>query len=87
MQKLFLLAVCFVLISPTTSEAGGILAHRRLVAASGLTPPQVGTHEGVGMSTRSAKDAIQNACYWGQRQPLFIQTTYRNGRYYAVVRY
>ena len=81
--RLFLLAACVLLANPCC-QAGG---HQRLVRASGITPRQVGTHEGVGMSTRSAEDAIRNACYWGKRQHVSIQTSYRNGRYYAVVRY
>lgn len=78
------LLCALVLMVPQCCEAGG---HQRLVRASGITPRQVGTHEGVGMSTRSYADAVQHACYWGQRVPVSIQYSYRNGRYYAVVRY
>ncbi len=31
-----------------------------------------GRYEGVGFSTRSADDAIRNACYWGQKTPVGI---------------
>ena len=76
-----LLAVCFC--NPSYA-----IGHRALVAQSGIRPRQVGTHEGVGVSTRSAADAIRNACFWGRRQPIYpIQTSYRGGRFYAVVRY
>lgn len=84
--RFFLLAVV-LLGSSDCCQAAGRGGHQRLVAQSGIKPRQVGTHEGVGMSTRSAEDAIRNACYWGKRQHVSIQTSYRNGRYYAVVRY
>jgi hypothetical protein len=64
--------------------AGG---HQRLVAQSGIRPHRVGTHEGVGVSSRSREQAIRNCCYWGQLQPVSIQTSFRNGFHYAVVRY
>lgn len=80
--RLFLLVLLVTI--PDCCQAGG---HQRLVAQSGIKPRQVGSAEGVGMSTRSARDAIQNACYWGKRTPVSIQTSFRNGRYYAVVRY
>ena len=81
--KLFLLAVCILLANPCC-QAGG---HQRLVRASGITPRQVGTHEGVGMSTRSYEDAKRNACYWGRKTPVSIQYSKQGSRYYAVVRY
>lgn len=80
-----LVIVCFLLANPCCHAAGW--RHNRLVGASGITPRQVGSAEGVGMSMRSYKDAVQNACYWGQRTPVSIQYSYRGGRYYAVVRY
>lgn len=80
--RLLLIAALIVLAGHC--HAGG---HQRLVRASGITPRQVGTAEGVGMSSRSYQDAVQHACYWGKRTPVSIQYSYRNGRYYAVVRY
>jgi hypothetical protein len=81
--RLFLLAVALV-VMPDCCQAGG---HQRLVRASGITPRQVGTHEGVGMSTRSYTDARNNACFWGKRTPVSIQYSKQGNRYYAVVRY
>ncbi len=81
--KMFVAAL-LCLVMTECCHAGG---HQRLVRASGITPRQVGTAEGVGMSSRSYADAVQNACYWGKRVPVSIQYSYRNGRYYAVVRY
>lgn len=80
-------ALCLVLVLCSSQAFGAGWGHRALVARSGIRPASVGMAEGVGMSTRSAADAIRNCCFWGQRQPLSIQTSYRNGRYYAVVRY
>lgn len=81
--RLFAIAILLAFL-PDCCHAGG---HQRLVAQSGIKPRQVGSYEGVGMSTRSYQDAIQHACYWGKRTPVSIQTSFRNGRYYAVVRY
>ena len=61
--------------------------HNGMVRQSGITPHQVGSHEGVGMSSRSYEDAVRNACYWGKRTPVSIQYNQRGGMYYAVVRY
>ena len=83
------LAVCLCVVPTVRADGGAFsrMTHGGMVAQSGIRPHRVGTHEGVGMSTRSAADAIRNACYWGQRQHVSIQTSYRNGRHYAVVRY
>ncbi len=81
--KVFLMViVCLCLTSPVM--AGG---HQRLVRQSGITPRQVGSAEGVGMSTRSYTDARNNACYWGRKTPVSIQYSKRGPYYYAVVRY
>lgn len=85
MLKFVLLVLVFVLVPECCNAAGW--GHRRLVAESGITPRQVGTHEGVGMSTRSYIDARNNACYWGKRTPVSIQYSKKGNRYYAVVRY
>jgi hypothetical protein len=85
MRTLFVFAVCFVLISPTTSEAGGIFRHRGMVAASGIKPIRGGA-EGVGRSTRSYADAIAHSCGGGVGAKN-IQYNYRNGFYYVVVKY
>ncbi len=82
--RLLLVAMLCVTLTECCHAGWG---HNRLVRESGITPRQVGTAEGVGMSTRSYADAVQNACYWGKRVPVSIQYSYRNGRYYAVVRY
>ena len=66
---------------------GGIFTHGRLVAASGISPIQHGTYEGVGMSPRSFVDARNRACYWGKRQAISVQYSQRGGMFYAVVRY
>lgn len=75
--------------TPIAFAAGPFRAigHKALVAQSGIRPHQIGTHEGVGMSTRGYAAAVQNACYWGQRQPVSIQYSRQGNRYYAVVRY
>ena len=84
----FVLCLALVLCCSQVQAIGlRRITHQGLVAQSGIRPALVGVAEGVGMSTRSAADAIRNCCFWGQRQPLSIQTSYRNGRYYAVVRY
>lgn len=84
-----LLLVALVAAIPDCCLAG---PHQRLVRQSGITPRKVGTHEGVGMSTRSHIDARNNACYWGQRTPVSVQYSTRYSKrgqplYYAVVRY
>lgn len=84
--RFFLLAVVLLSVSDCC-QAAGRGGHQRLVAQSGIRPRQVGTHEGVGMSTRSYIDARNNACYWGKRTPVSIQYSKQGNRYYAVVRY
>mgnify|MGYP000426174921 CR=1 FL=1 len=82
--------ICFMVLifcGFANSAQAGRWSHNALVRESGISPRQVGSYEGVGMSTRSYIDARNNACYWGKRTPLSIQYSYRNGRYYAVVRY
>lgn len=80
-----LLAIVVLCLLVSTSHAGW--PHNRMVRASGISPKQVGTHEGVGMSTSSFADARNNACYWGQRTPVSIQYNKVGNKYYAVVRY
>lgn len=63
------------------------MGHQAMVAQSGITPKQVGSYEGVGMSTQGYEAAKRNACYWGQRTPVSIQYSKQGNRYYAVVRY
>ena len=46
-----------------------------------------GRYEGVGFSTRSADDAIRNACYWGQKSPLGIGVVRGANGWYATVLY
>ncbi len=46
-----------------------------------------GRYEGVGFSTRSADDAIRNACYWGQKTPVGIGVAKGANGYYATVLY
>lgn len=90
MKPAFILAVCLTLFAQTSHGAGGIfsrLSHGGMVRASGIRPNQIGTHEGVGMSSRSYEDARNNACYWGKRQALSVQYSKRGGMFYAVVRY
>lgn len=93
MNKLAIaIAVCLLLeltLAPSVYGAGGVFSrlHRGMVAASGIRPNQVGTHEGVGMSSRSYEDARNNACYWGKRQALSVQYSKRGNLFYAVVRY
>jgi len=84
----FLLLACFALF-PVPCEAAGrfFRSHNGMVAKSGITPARVGSYEGVGVSSVSYEDARNRACYWGQRTALSVQYNYRNGRYYAVVRY
>ena len=79
--------LCLVLVLCSTPAFAAGWGHRALVAQSGIRPRLVGMAEGVGMSTRSAADAIRNCCFWGRRTPVSIQTSFRNGRHYAVVRY
>jgi len=79
------LALVLVLLCATTSFGGW--GHNAMVRASGIRPKQVGTHEGVGMSTRGYTAARNNACYWGKRQALSVQYSKVGNRYYAVVRY
>lgn len=83
-MKQFLTVVTILIALASASYGAG---HRAMVRASGIRPLQVGTHEGVGMSSRSFEAARNNACYWGQRVPLSVQYSKRGGLYYAVVRY
>lgn len=79
-----------LMVPHTAHGAGGFfgrIRHNGMVRASGIRPVQVGTHEGVGMSSRSYEDARNNACFWGQRQALSVQYSKRGGIFYAVVRY
>lgn len=80
-----LATIVLVLCIASTSYAGW--PHNAIVRASGIRPHHIGTHEGVGMSTRSYSDAVHNACYWGKRTPVSIQYSKRGNMYYAVVRY
>lgn len=83
-----LLLAVFVLLFCIAGDAMSAgFGHRRLVSQSGIRPNQVGTHEGVGMSSISHAHAAQTACYWGKRQVASIQYSQRGGLYYAVVRY
>lgn len=82
----FLALVVALVLACDASEAAN-WKHRRLVLQSGIAPANLGTHEGVGMSSRSYQDAVQKACYWGKLKPVSIQYSQRNGLYYAVVRY
>lgn len=99
MRKAFVLVIV-CLMSHTASAAGplrrvfgggggfvGGTSHSALVAQSGIRPHQMGTHEGIGVSSVSYEDARNKACYWGQRTPVSIQYNQQNGMYYAVVRY
>jgi len=87
MIRLLALAICCLFSSSNERAMGGIFSHSRLVAASGIRPHQHGTHEGVGMSSRSFIDARNRACFWGQRQAISVQYSQRGGMFYAVVRY
>jgi len=80
----FVRIIALVVFLASPAMAGG---HQRLVRQSGITPRQVGSAEGVGMSTRSYIDARNNACYWGRKIPVSIQYSKQGNRYYAVVRY
>jgi hypothetical protein len=91
---MFRLISCCVLVLLLSNRADAQLfgrirgsGHNALVAQSGIRPNQVGTHEGVGMSSRSHQDALQSACYYGKRQIASVQYSTRGGMYYAVVRY
>lgn len=87
--KLLVLAIVIGCCAPAVEAAGPLrrLGHNALVAQSGIKPRQVGSYEGVGMSTRGYEAARNNACYWGQRTPVSIQYNKVGNRYYAVVRY
>ena len=81
--------VLWLAVGQSASAVGPLrrAGHNALVAQSGISPRQVGSYEGVGMSTRGYEAAKQNACYWGQRTPVSIQYSKRGDKYYAVVRY
>lgn len=99
MRKAFVLVIV-CLMAPTASAAGplrrvfgggggfpGGASHSALVSQSGIRPHQMGTHEGVGVSSVSYEAARNKACYWGQRTPVSIQYSKQGSMYYAVVRY
>jgi hypothetical protein len=46
-------------------------------------------YEGIGFSTVSPDDAVRRCCFWGQRQPTEIATSFSQRRrgWVAVVRY
>jgi len=46
-----------------------------------------GRYEGVGFSSRSADEAIRNACYWGQKSPVGIGVARGANGWYATVLY
>jgi len=82
--------ICFMVLvfcGFANSAQAGRWSHNALVRESGIRPRQVGSYEGVGMSTRGYEAAKQNACYWGKRVPVSIQYSKRGPYYYAVVRY
>jgi len=79
----FVLALLIVACCVQPADAG----HRALVARSGIHPRNVGSHEGVGVSTTGYIAARNSACYWGRRTPLSVQYSKRGNLYYAVVRY
>ena len=82
------LAVCFAVFStPCEAARWRARGHVALVSQSGITPSQVGSYEGVGVSSASFEDARNRACYWGKRAPLSVQYSQRGGMFYAVVRY
>lgn len=86
----FLLCLFAVVLLSGQSDAqffGRRAGHNARVARSGIQPNQVGTHEGVGMSSRSHQDALQSACYYGKRPIASVQYSTRGGMFYAVVRY
>ncbi len=90
MIRLTILAIVALLFSaPSQGQCGifGRMTHGGMVASSGIRPNQVGTHEGVGMSSRSFEDARNRACFWGQRQAISVQYLHRGSMFYAVVRY
>jgi hypothetical protein len=81
------LVVFLTLMASSCSPCFAGWGHQRMVNQSGITPRKVGTHEGIGMSTRGYEAAKRNACYWGQLTPVSIQYSKRGGIYYALVRY
>ena len=87
MIRVLALAICCLFSSSNERAMGGIFTHGRLVAASGIRTMQHGTHEGIGMSSRSFIDASNRACYWGKRQAISVQYSQRGGMFYAVVKY
>lgn len=82
LMLVFVTSCCYV-----PHAQAGRWSHKALVRESGIKPRQVGSAEGVGVSTRGYEAAKRNACYWGQRTPVSIQYSKRGGNYYAVVRY
>ncbi len=74
-------------------ESGGLAqAHSGVQAAlgrmfhSGRFVPGA-SYEGVGFSSSSPDEAIRNACYWGQRQPVQVGVQRGAGGWYATVQY
>lgn len=44
-------------------------------------------YEGIGFSTRSAQDAIERSCYWGQRRVKEVAVSRGSRGWFACVRY
>lgn len=66
--------------------------HAERLAASGMFTHcayRGGGYEGIGFSPKSADDAVQRCCYWGQRRVREVGTAWCASRrgWVAVVRY
>lgn len=63
-------------------------SHEAMVARTGIVPNRVGTHEGVGRSSKSFEHAMSVACYAksGMRV-VSVQKSMAGGMYNVVVRY
>ncbi len=91
---LLLSAFSFV-VSPSDAVANdGYLAQQKSTQQAGQGRMRhvggslgSGRYEGVGFSSRSADDAIRNACYWGQKSPVGIGVARGANGWYATVLY
>lgn len=81
-------------VQPVATGRTGLAQSKARRAAQGLLRGHVGgglgnaNYEGVGWSSQSAQAAIEQCCYWGQRQPAEIGVSRgADGLWYACVLY
>lgn len=89
MVRFFALAVMGLGLASGAANAQSAQQSAQQSAAVGRMAHRGGHYrfEGVGFSTRSAAQAIQNCCYYGQRPAIEIAVARGRNGWFACVRY